>query len=453
MAEWYYRDGDQEVGPISASSLKQLARSGELNASDLVRPADVEKWYPAAKVAGLFKTTPDNVPGSTSSAEIQKPSTAKPQESSSANSTTQSSNQGLAKTFDPYVKASAEPKIVKPMEKPVVYSFMPDAEPDEVEEAQKPSKIKRILDSAGVVIDFAYHDSQLFVCTHTGLCVAWDFVQDRAIRVTQIDDDEMPKSIAVSRDGTHIVIASVTKGKKSQRSSIYHWNFKSDDHPHVIYSTKSPISNLNVTRSGFICWLSDGHAYASRSKSELSAFKIGALATALAVHRGSDLVSIANLSTKIETWNLLDNKLVSELSCQPHGADKKKRSSMTDLTISPNGTFAASSSGEVTEPVTLRLWNLKYQTLAFEFDISNHHLEPIRTIQFVDNERFVSASKDAISMWSIAPPKFYCPLGASNGGKAFVDTEQNRLIALPTRPSKGDHDSHHQGLIVKLAFT
>jgi WD40 repeat protein len=444
MAEWYYRDGEEQVGPINASLLKQLARSGKLIATDLVRPADVEKWYPAAKVAGLFETKSEGSSDAKDTTQTESPA--------KMSADKQSSVIDSAKPRLPIEEASAEPKIVNPMEKPVVYSFKAAEETDEVEEEPKPSKIKRILDSAGVVIDFAYQDSQLYVCTHTGLCVAWDFSQDRAIRVTQIDDEEKPKSIAVSKDGTHVLISSVKKGK-SKKSSIHHWNLTSDDHPHLIHSGKTPITALNVTRSGFICWLADGHAYASRSKSELSPFKIGDSASALAIHPGSDLLSIAKLSTKIETWRVLEKERVSEIICQPKGADKKKRSTMTDLSISPNCEFAISSSGAGSEPMTLRLWNLKYRTLAFEFDISEHHAEPIRSIEFVDDERFLSSSKDAVSMWSVAPPRHYGPLATANGGKAFVDTEQNRLIALPVRPSKGDLDDRHQGLIVKPAFS
>ena len=51
---WYYgRDGERH-GPVSASELQRLARSGSLARQDLVWKAGMDNWAPAATVDGLF---------------------------------------------------------------------------------------------------------------------------------------------------------------------------------------------------------------------------------------------------------------------------------------------------------------------------------------------------------------------------------------------------------------
>ncbi len=52
--QWYYQKLGQEIGPISASELKQLATNGQLRVDDLVRKEGLDKWFRADKVQGLF---------------------------------------------------------------------------------------------------------------------------------------------------------------------------------------------------------------------------------------------------------------------------------------------------------------------------------------------------------------------------------------------------------------
>lgn len=54
--DWYYtKDKQTKVGPLSAARLKELARSGQLTPTDLVRRDGMPKWLPAGKVQGLFE--------------------------------------------------------------------------------------------------------------------------------------------------------------------------------------------------------------------------------------------------------------------------------------------------------------------------------------------------------------------------------------------------------------
>ena len=96
--EWFYtRDGKSRSGPVSTDQLRALARSGQLQPSDMVKRSDMPKWLSAAKVHGLFQesgpvlahsmqaispvgTTPADVPQPTSledprSIEQQAPAT------------------------------------------------------------------------------------------------------------------------------------------------------------------------------------------------------------------------------------------------------------------------------------------------------------------------------------------------------------------------------------------
>jgi RsiW-degrading membrane proteinase PrsW (M82 family) len=53
-SQWYYRKGEEKVGPISASQLKQLADSGSLSPSDFIWKDGLKEWVPARFVNGLF---------------------------------------------------------------------------------------------------------------------------------------------------------------------------------------------------------------------------------------------------------------------------------------------------------------------------------------------------------------------------------------------------------------
>lgn len=51
---WYYKKGDEKVGPISSVALKQLASSGELLRTDFVFKTDWEDWRQADSIKGMF---------------------------------------------------------------------------------------------------------------------------------------------------------------------------------------------------------------------------------------------------------------------------------------------------------------------------------------------------------------------------------------------------------------
>ena len=55
---WYYMSGDSEIGPITASQLRQLAKTGKIARDNWVRPESLEKPVRACKVKGLFVSPP-----------------------------------------------------------------------------------------------------------------------------------------------------------------------------------------------------------------------------------------------------------------------------------------------------------------------------------------------------------------------------------------------------------
>jgi len=57
-AEWYYSKGSQQHGPVSASDLKILAKSGALLPTDMVWKEGMAEWKPASNVKGLCASTP-----------------------------------------------------------------------------------------------------------------------------------------------------------------------------------------------------------------------------------------------------------------------------------------------------------------------------------------------------------------------------------------------------------
>lgn len=54
MNEWFYARGGQQNGPVTFDQLKGLARSGGLDAKDLVWTSSMKDWSPAAEVDGLL---------------------------------------------------------------------------------------------------------------------------------------------------------------------------------------------------------------------------------------------------------------------------------------------------------------------------------------------------------------------------------------------------------------
>ncbi len=62
--EWHYNTGGERHGPVSVMQLKQLARNGELQPSDLLWKKGLADWVPASKVKGLVpeQTEPPPLP-------------------------------------------------------------------------------------------------------------------------------------------------------------------------------------------------------------------------------------------------------------------------------------------------------------------------------------------------------------------------------------------------------
>jgi len=53
--QWYYQASGKITGPISASELGRLTKSGVLTPDTLVRKSGRENWVPARQVKGLFE--------------------------------------------------------------------------------------------------------------------------------------------------------------------------------------------------------------------------------------------------------------------------------------------------------------------------------------------------------------------------------------------------------------
>jgi GYF domain 2 len=66
MAEvqWWYAQGDDQLGPVSPADLRRLAGSGGLGPADLVWREGMGEWAPAARIKGLFPDyrEPEDVP-------------------------------------------------------------------------------------------------------------------------------------------------------------------------------------------------------------------------------------------------------------------------------------------------------------------------------------------------------------------------------------------------------
>jgi hypothetical protein len=56
--EWHYTRDGQQLGPVSAAQIKQLAASGQLRPDDLVWKEGMADWSPAARIKGLFTPAP-----------------------------------------------------------------------------------------------------------------------------------------------------------------------------------------------------------------------------------------------------------------------------------------------------------------------------------------------------------------------------------------------------------
>ena len=60
--EWFYaKDGQQAVGPVTATQLKQLAVSGQVGSNDLVWKQGMVQWAPASQIKGLLSNPEQRV--------------------------------------------------------------------------------------------------------------------------------------------------------------------------------------------------------------------------------------------------------------------------------------------------------------------------------------------------------------------------------------------------------
>lgn len=53
--KWYYSNGDNVLGPLTASEMRQAAADGLIHAKTVVRRGDAGPWVPASKVKGLLE--------------------------------------------------------------------------------------------------------------------------------------------------------------------------------------------------------------------------------------------------------------------------------------------------------------------------------------------------------------------------------------------------------------
>ena len=75
-SQWFYQAMGQQIGPVSAADLRNLAQRGTIAADTLVRKGPDGSWVPAQRVQGLFSTANINPPS--------RPVTAQPNEQPSA---------------------------------------------------------------------------------------------------------------------------------------------------------------------------------------------------------------------------------------------------------------------------------------------------------------------------------------------------------------------------------
>src|SRR4051794_32194594 len=54
VAEWYYAQGKEKVGPFSVVHLAQLASAGTLRPTDMLWRSGAAKWVPASLVHDIF---------------------------------------------------------------------------------------------------------------------------------------------------------------------------------------------------------------------------------------------------------------------------------------------------------------------------------------------------------------------------------------------------------------
>ncbi|HEY4310048.1 MAG TPA: DUF805 domain-containing protein [Pirellulales bacterium] len=57
--EWFYSQGGNRVGPVSAAQLRQFAESGTITPDDWVWKQGMQDWIPARRINGLFPQPAD----------------------------------------------------------------------------------------------------------------------------------------------------------------------------------------------------------------------------------------------------------------------------------------------------------------------------------------------------------------------------------------------------------
>jgi uncharacterized RDD family membrane protein YckC len=71
---WYYKEGEQEIGPVDKAVLQQLIKAKQVNAKTLVRSVEMNQWRPLAEmVRGQSKAGPAPVPPRAHQDEIVPP--------------------------------------------------------------------------------------------------------------------------------------------------------------------------------------------------------------------------------------------------------------------------------------------------------------------------------------------------------------------------------------------
>jgi uncharacterized membrane protein len=62
MNEWFFAKNGQQNGPVTLEQLQELARSGGLDAKDLVWNSTMKDWMPAGQVEGIFASPAPDQP-------------------------------------------------------------------------------------------------------------------------------------------------------------------------------------------------------------------------------------------------------------------------------------------------------------------------------------------------------------------------------------------------------
>lgn len=76
MADWHYKAGDAEHGPVSWARIQELWRSGEINGETLIRRGDGEGWKTIAEATGTGEAAEPAPEGGDPEAEASMPEAA-----------------------------------------------------------------------------------------------------------------------------------------------------------------------------------------------------------------------------------------------------------------------------------------------------------------------------------------------------------------------------------------